>query len=88
MTKGRVQPYITQIQQAASDILEFTSGMSEPAFLADRRTQQAVVLNILVIGETSAKLMLADPAFVQMHQKFRGKACVACAIALHTDIST
>ena len=38
--------------------------MERDAFLADRKTQQAVVLNLLVIGETVNRLHDEDTAFV------------------------
>lgn len=41
--------------------------MNFDAFANDKRTQQAVVLNLLVLGEIAAKLMEKAPAFVALH---------------------
>jgi uncharacterized protein with HEPN domain len=52
---------------AAREILDFVEGMDREAFMADRRTQQAVVMNLLIVGEAAAKVMDADPAFARTH---------------------
>ena len=39
------------MQQAAADAIAFTEGMSQDDFLADKRTQQAVIMSLIVLGE-------------------------------------
>ena len=34
--------------------------MEKPQFLSDRRTQQAVLLNIMVIGEAATQLLIGE----------------------------
>ena len=46
----------------------YVDGLDELGFLADRRTQQAVILNIVVLGEAATKLANDHPAFVALHQ--------------------
>jgi uncharacterized protein with HEPN domain len=41
--------------------------MSKENFLADQRTQQAVILNIVVIGEAAIKLLKDHGAFLEQH---------------------
>lgn len=41
--------------------------MDKPAFLVDRRTQQAVILNLIVIGEAASRLLQAHDTFVGHH---------------------
>ncbi len=41
--------------------------MDKAEFLVDRRTQQAVILNLLVIGELAAKLIETETAFIAGH---------------------
>ena len=41
--------------------------MTRDAFLADRKTQWAIVLNLMVIGETANRVLEDDPAFVARH---------------------
>jgi uncharacterized protein with HEPN domain len=40
----RVAVDLDRMQRAAADVLEFSAGMSEVDFLADRKTQAAVVI--------------------------------------------
>ena len=44
-------------------------GFSKENFLADRRTQQAVILNIVVIGEAATKLADEYPEFVARYSE-------------------
>jgi uncharacterized protein with HEPN domain len=44
-----------------------SKGWDKSDFLADKRTQQAVILNIVVIGEAATKLSNDHPEFVQGH---------------------
>ena len=52
----RDQQSIQDIQQAAQEILSFTTGMNQASFAADRRTQAAVLYDIIVIGEAANRL--------------------------------
>ena len=40
-------------------------GLGDDGFIADRRTQQAVILNIVVIGEAATRLAAEHPEFTQ-----------------------
>lgn len=40
----------------------YVDGMGKSEFLADRRTQQAVIMNIVVMGEAATKLLKEQPA--------------------------
>lgn len=77
MTGSRAPALLAQIEEAAQDIREYLAGMTRDDFLADKRTKQAVVLNLIIIGETAAKLIAMEPAFVALHadipwQRMRG----------------
>ena len=52
---------------AAREARGFVEGVDRMAFLADRRTQQAVVMSLLIIGEAAAKIMDAEADFVRAH---------------------
>ncbi len=67
MTPPRLADYLKHMLIAAREIETFVGGQGRDAFLADRRTQQAVVMNLLVIGEAAAKIMDSDPAFAEAH---------------------
>jgi len=48
-------------------ILDYTKGMSREDFLADRKTQQAVLMNLMVMGEATALLRNEHLDFVETH---------------------
>jgi uncharacterized protein with HEPN domain len=47
---------VLQVYQAARKILEYARGLDFEAFHADERTNNAVVLQLLVIGEATKRL--------------------------------
>jgi uncharacterized protein with HEPN domain len=47
----------------------FLEGMAKDAFLADKRTQQAVIMSLIIIGEAAAKVMDGYAAFAQAHSE-------------------
>ena len=56
MSETRLSEYLSHLEQAAKDACTYTEGLSQEDFLADKRTQQAVILNLLLIGEVATKL--------------------------------
>lgn len=56
-----------QIREAARKALSYVDGFDKSAFQADSRTQEAVVLNLLVIGEAAARLVNRHSEFVARH---------------------
>lgn len=48
MNTNRLPDYLEHMQQAAADAIGFVEGMSRVDFLADKRTQQAVVMSLIV----------------------------------------
>lgn len=67
MTIDRLPLWLEQMHEAASQALAYVEGMDKAAFVTDKRTQQAVVLNLLVIGELAAKLIEQHGDFVMEH---------------------
>lgn len=69
--------YLNHMLEAIKLARNYTEGLSREDFLADKKTQQAVILNILVIGEAATKLADSYPEFVARHadvpwQQMRG----------------
>ena len=64
MSDSRHADYVGHIRRAAMDACEFVAGMDKPAFLADTRTQRAVVMSLIIIGEAATKLMERHADFV------------------------
>lgn len=67
MTENRLPDYIDHIQQAAADACSFVEGLGKDDFLADKRTQQAVIMNFIIIGEAAMKVMDGYAEFTQAH---------------------
>ncbi|MGE1153767.1 HepT-like ribonuclease domain-containing protein [Pseudomonas kitaguniensis] len=67
MTANRLADYLEHIRQAATDAIGFVEGLSKEEFLEDRRTQQAVVMSLVIMGEASTKIMDQHPDFTVVH---------------------
>jgi uncharacterized protein with HEPN domain len=67
MSRARLPEYLGQMLTAAREAQSFVDGFGKEAFLADRRTQQAVVMSLLIIGEAAAKTMDTEADFVRAH---------------------
>jgi uncharacterized protein with HEPN domain len=67
MIANRLADYLEHMQQAASDACGFVEGLSKAEFLTDKRTQQAVVMSLIIIGEAATKIMDRYPVFIEKH---------------------
>jgi len=67
MNESRLSDYLEHIRQAATYACSFVEGQSKEDFLADRRTQQAVILSLLIIGEAATKLLQNHDNFLAEH---------------------
>ena len=67
MNRNRLPDYVDHIQQAAADVCSFLQGLAKDDFLADKRTQQAVIMSLMIIGEAATKAMEGYAAFTQAH---------------------
>ena len=61
MTIRRLPDYLDHMRQAIADAQSFTEGMAQPDFEHDKRTQQAVVMSLIVLGEAATKVMDQHP---------------------------
>lgn len=43
--------------------MAYVEGLDEADFIDDKRTQQAVILNLLVLGEAASKIVAMHPGF-------------------------
>ena len=57
MSKSRLPDYLDHRRQAACDACSFVEGLSKAEFLEDKRTQQAVIMSLIIIDEASTKIM-------------------------------
>ena len=67
MSGSRLQDYLEHMRQAASDACAFVQGLDKQQFLNDKRTQQAIVMSLIIIGEAATKLMDGHPEFTLGH---------------------
>jgi uncharacterized protein with HEPN domain len=65
VNEARVIDYLGHMLEAVQLASSYIEGLDEDGFLADRRTQQAVILNIVVIGEAATKLASEAPELVE-----------------------
>ena len=47
--------------------MSFVDGMSKDDFLADARTQKAIEMNLVVIGEAATRILIQYPEFAKEH---------------------
>ncbi|HVZ43657.1 MAG TPA: DUF86 domain-containing protein [Ramlibacter sp.] len=67
MSGNRLADYLSHMQQAAADACEFVAGCDKVEFTSDKRTQQAVILSLIIIGEAATKVMDTYPNFTNAH---------------------
>lgn len=67
MIENRLADYLDHMRQAAADACGFVDGLSKEDFLADKRTQQAVIMSLIVVGEAATKVMDQHAGFVAQH---------------------
>ncbi|MBI4988193.1 MAG: DUF86 domain-containing protein [Rhodocyclales bacterium] len=69
----RQADYLGHMLEAVRLVRSYMEGLSKADFLDDRKTQQAVILNILVIGEAATKIADEFPEFVARYPEVRWK---------------
>jgi len=67
MSESRLLDYLGHMRQAAQDACAFVGSQGKDDFLSDKRTQQAVVMSLIIIGEAATKVMDAYPEFARAH---------------------
>lgn len=67
MRSDRTVLHLDQMLQAASLVTSHVEGMEERELLADTRTQRAVAMNLIIIGEAVSRIGSDDPDFFARH---------------------
>lgn len=67
MSDNRLADYLEHMRQAASDACSFVEGLSKDDFREDKRTQQAVIMSLIIIGEAATKVMDGHSDFIHAH---------------------
>jgi hypothetical protein len=89
MSGNRLPDYLDHMRQAVTDACGFVEGLAKEDFFEDKRTQQAVIMSLIIIGEAATKVMDEHaPGLPRLILKCNGAACAVCATASRTVIST
>lgn len=65
----KLADFLDHIAEASQLARDYVAGMSKESFLKDRRTQQAVVLNLMTIGEAAARITTEHKEFAAAHSQ-------------------
>lgn len=63
--QNRLSDYLEQMAQGSTDALNFTEGMDEATFVADLKTQRAVVMCLMIVGEAATRIVADHLDFTQ-----------------------
>jgi len=67
MSDARLADYLEHMEHAAQDACTFVQGLDKGAFLQDRKTQQAVIMSLVIVGEAATKVMDNYTEFAHRH---------------------
>jgi len=67
MNRNRLPDYLGHMLDATQLACGYVCGIDKKDFLADKRTQQAVILNLVIIGEAATKLLQDHADFLDRH---------------------
>ncbi len=67
MKSSRVADCLDHMLEAAQQASVYVEGLAKADFEDDKRTQQAVILNLILLGEEVTKLLKVDEAFTEAH---------------------
>lgn len=65
----RLPDYLDHMLEAVHLTATYVAGLDKSVFLSDRRTQQAVLMNIVILGEAATKILTEFPAFAEQHSE-------------------
>jgi uncharacterized protein with HEPN domain len=63
VNEEKLELYLRDILDAAEKAVSYSEGLSYAAFLTDTRTQQAIAMNFIIIGECAARIIQSFPEF-------------------------
>ncbi|MES9904614.1 MAG: DUF86 domain-containing protein [Sedimenticola sp.] len=67
MSLYRLPDYLDHMLEAAQQACSYIEGKDKDEFLSDKRTQQAVILNLVIIGEVATKLLQNYSSFLDQY---------------------
>jgi len=78
----RMQDYLEHIVEAIDRIIVYTNGINEADFMADRKTQDAVIRNLEIVGEAAQNIRQRFPDFVASHPELPWRSAYGMRNAL------
>ena len=69
----RYRDYLGHMLDAIRLARSYVEDLAKEDFLEDRKTQQAVILNIVIIGEAATQLVDENPDFADQHPEIPWK---------------
>jgi len=69
MSRQNTSRYIAQIEEAARTILKYIENTDYESFKSDLKTQDAVMMRLVSIGELVNRLIDNDPEFISENQR-------------------
>jgi uncharacterized protein with HEPN domain len=70
----RWEQYLLRMRGTSENARRYVAGMSFSEFLADNKIQDAIVMNLLNVGETARKIVEHFPAFAAAHPEIPWKS--------------
>lgn len=67
MNPRSIAECLDHMLEAALQACAYVEGLSREDFEADKRTQQAVILNLILVGEEATKVLKDDESFANLH---------------------
>ena len=65
--------YLEHMRESIGLARSYVEGLTKDDFIADKKTQQAVILNIIVLGEAATKIADECPEFAASHSEIPWK---------------
>jgi uncharacterized protein with HEPN domain len=69
MMDEKLRDYLRHMQEGTRLAADYISDMDKADFLTDKRTQQAVIMNLVIIGEAATRIMSDFPEFTSAYPK-------------------
>lgn len=67
MKDSRLADYLGHMREAASQACSFVQNMTKDEFIADQKTQKAVIMNLVILGEAATRVMDDHAEFADSH---------------------
>jgi uncharacterized protein with HEPN domain len=74
MKPSRFIDYVVHMESAAKDACIFVEGLHKKDFLNDKRTQQAVIMSLIILGEAATKAMDQHPESTEKHPEIQWRS--------------